>query len=511
MEAQINHNEAVRKIETVLYYIQNAYVDTVQISKLAETAIVSILEELDPHSIYIPKEEVQAMNEPLEGNFEGIGIQFQIFQDTILVLSTILGGPSEQVGIRAGDKIVRVNDTLVAGVKITNREVMKKLRGPKGTKVKVSVLRSGESDLLDFVITRDKIPIYSIDASYMIDKKTGYIKLSRFAKDSDKEFKDAVAQLKKEGMENLILDLQGNGGGYLNTAVELADEFLGDNKLIVYTEGVHQRREDYRAMKSGVFEKGKLIILVDEGSASASEIVSGAIQDWDRGLIVGRRTFGKGLVQKPYVLSDGSFIRLTTARYYTPTGRSIQKPYDKGTTTYRKEIFQRYQSGELSDSEKVHLPDSLKFKTPAGRMVLGGGGILPDVFVPIDTSMYSDYYATLIRKGILNDFSLMLLDKNREKWLAQYPTMKEFKQLFSDTSFFSNLIAYAISREVKQDEEQIRRSERLIQIQLKAMLARNLYGITAYFYIFNELNPVYRKGVELINSEIFKEMKLTNK
>ncbi|GIV41674.1 MAG: peptidase S41 [Vicingaceae bacterium] len=509
--AQMSHHESIRKIETVLYYIENGYVDTVDPGKLAEKAIVGMLESLDPHSVYIPKEEVQAMNEPLEGNFEGIGIEFQILQDTVMVVHPIIGGPSEILGIRAGDKIIKVNDTVFAGIKLTNRDVVKKLRGPKGTKVKVSIMRAGNPELIDFVITRDKIPIYSVDAAYMIDKKTGYVKISRFAKETDKEFREAMEKLKKQGLENLILDLQGNGGGYLNTAVQLADEFLDNNKLIVYTLGAHHPKEEYKAINKGVFEKGKLVVLIDEGSASASEIVSGAIQDWDRGLIVGRRSFGKGLVQRPYALADGSFIRLTTGRYYTPTGRSIQKPYDENINKYRSEIYERMKSGELNDSDKIKLPDSLKFKTPAGRVVYGGGGIVPDVFVPIDTSGYSKYYSDLVRKGILNDFVLNYIDKKREELLKSYPDMQTFKSNADMAPIQKELYKFAEEKKLEPNQDQMKISDRWIAMQLKANIARHLYGNYAYFYIINDLNPIYLKGVEVVNSKLFDEMKLSYK
>jgi carboxyl-terminal processing protease len=345
----------------------------------------------------------------------------------------------------------------------------------------------------------------------MIDKKTGYVKISRFAKETDKEFREAMEKLKKQGLENLILDLQGNGGGYLNTAVQLADEFLDNNKLIVYTLGVHHPKEEYKAINKGVFEKGKLVVLIDEGSASASEIVSGAIQDWDRGLIVGRRSFGKGLVQRPYALADGSFIRLTTGRYYTPTGRSIQKPYDENINKYRSEIYERMKSGELNDSDKIKLPDSLKFKTPAGRVVYGGGGIVPDVFVPIDTSGYSKYYSDLVRKGILNDFVLNYIDKKREELLKSYPDMQSFKSNADLAPIQKELYKFAEEKKLEPNQDQMKISDRWIAMQLKANLARHLYGNYAYFYIINDLNPIYLKGVEVVNSKLFDEMKLSYK
>ena len=387
MSAQRGNNTDARKLQLALYAISNLYVDSTSETKLVEDAIVGMLEKLDPHSTYTDPEETKEMTEPLQGNFDGIGIQFNMLTDTLYVIQVIPGGPSEKVGLMAGDRIIMVDDTLIAGVKMKNTDVMKRLRGPKNTEVRVKVLRNKVPDLIEFKITRGKIPVYSLDAAYMADKATGYIKLNRFAASSADEFREALEKLKKQGMKNLILDLQGNGGGYLNIAIDLADEFLGKDKLIVYTEGNKQPREEAKSSARGGFEEGRLVVLVDETSASASEILSGAIQDWDRGVVVGRRTFGKGLVQKPIPMPDGSMIRLTVARYYTPTGRSIQKPYVNGNQEqYNHDLIDRYNRGELMSADSIHFPDSMKYNTlETKRIVYGGGGIMlyPGRHVPL--------------------------------------------------------------------------------------------------------------------------------
>ncbi|OFY73322.1 MAG: peptidase S41, partial [Bacteroidetes bacterium RIFOXYA12_FULL_33_9] len=376
-------NNSVFKLSKVLNLISTFYVDTVNQDQLTEEAIIGMLKFLDPHSIYISKEEVEEMNEPLEGNFEGVGVQFNILNDTIVVVSPIPGGPSEKVGIQAGDRFVTINGENVAGIGIRNNDVVEKLRGAKGTTVNVGMKRKGTKEILDFTITRDKIPIYSLDASYMINKEVGYIKLNRFAATTMEEYYKAVENLKANGAKHLIIDLQDNSGGYLNTSIDLADEFLKDQKLIVYTEGVKSPKHEYKATGRGNFEEGKVIVLVNEGSASASEILSGALQDWDRGVVIGRRTFGKGLVQRPFNLPDGAMIRLTIARYYTPTGRLIQKSYEGGFNDYSRDLINRYNSGEFLSEDSIHFPDSLKYKTlQNSRNVYGGGGIMPDIFIP---------------------------------------------------------------------------------------------------------------------------------
>lgn len=493
-----------RKLQLALYAINNLYVDSTDQGKLVEDAIVGMLEKLDPHSSYTNPQETKEMTEPLEGNFSGIGIQFNMLTDTVYVIQVISGGPSEKVGLMAGDRIIEVNDTLIAGVKMSTPDVMKRLRGPKGTDVRVKVKRGGESELLDFTITRGKIPVYSIDAAYMADKETGYIKLNRFAASSMKEFKEALTALSKKGMKQLILDLQGNGGGYLNTATELADEFLSKGKLIVYTEGNKQRHQDAISTYQGSFESGRLVILVDESSASASEILSGAIQDWDRGVIIGRRTFGKGLVQRPLPLPDGSMIRLTVARYYTPTGRCIQKPYEKGNgKAYAHDLIERYNRGELMSADSIHFPDSLKYQTMAeGRTVYGGGGIMPDVFVPIDTTYYSDFHRSLVSKGLVYRVAMNYLDQHREELTKKYKKINAYKEKFEVTeSQLNDLLRLAKENNIAFKEEEYKRSLPLITLQIKALIARDLFDMKDYFMIINEVNQSYQEALKVINDE----------
>lgn len=493
-----------RKLQLALYVISNLYVDSTSQTKLVEDAITGMLENLDPHSTYTNPEETKEMTEPLAGNFDGIGIQFNMLTDTVYVIQVVSGGPSEKVGLMAGDRIVEVNDTVIAGVKMSTPEVMKRLRGPKGSEVHVKVKRGEEPQLLDFTITRGKVPVYSIDAVYMADKETGYIKLNRFAASSTKEFKEALSSLSKKGMTQLILDLQGNGGGYLNVPIELADEFLSRGKIIVYTEGNKQKRQDALSTAAGSFEKGRLVILVDEASASASEILSGAIQDWDRGVIIGRRTFGKGLVQRPLPLPDGSMIRLTVARYYTPTGRCIQKPYEKGKgDEYAHDLISRYNRGELKSADSIHFPDSLKAQTLAkGRTVYGGGGIMPDVFVPIDTTFYSDYHHTLVSKGLVNRVAMNYLDKHREELNKKYKKILTYKEKFIvPESLMDELLAMAEEKKISFKKEEYNRSLPLIQLQIKALIARDLFDMTEYFYIINDANRTYQEALKLINDE----------
>jgi carboxyl-terminal processing protease len=496
----------VAKIESLLYHIDRMYVDDVDKKELIDAAIVRMLEELDPHSIYIPKEELEEVNEPLKGNFEGVGIQFNIVRDTIYVVDAISGGPSERLGIRAGDRIVQIDGELVAGVGFKNSDVMKRLRGKKGSKVIVAIHRRGEEQLLEFNITRDKIPIYSVEASYMATPQVGYIKVSRFSATTMKEFRDKLDELKKLGMQDLILDLQGNGGGYLRTAIEMADEFLGDRKLIVYTEGRTSPREDTYSTKEGRFEKGRLVVLVDEGSASASEIVSGAVQDWDRGLVVGRRSFGKGLVQRPVMLPDGSAVRLTVSRYYTPSGRSIQKPYDEGVLAYQREKFERLRKGELTEADSNRL-DTMKYYTMTSkRVVYGGGGIMPDIFVPIDTTMSSDYFGQLVRKGVLNTFALSYVDEKRVGLLSTYPSPEAFRTGFTISDELLALLQNEAEKEgIEPDADGLFRSRALIGLRLKALIARDLWDTSAYWQVINAENPVdrsFQKALEAIQDNL---------
>ncbi len=498
-----------QKLDALFQMIDYAYVDSSNQEMLAEEAIKAILKDLDPHSLYIPAKELKDMNEPLVGKFDGVGIQFNIFEDTIMVTQTIPGGPSEKIGIRAGDRIVKIDNKPVTGIKITNPDVMKKLRGDKGTKVLVSIFRREESNLLDFEITRDKIPLFSIDASYMSTPETGYIKISRFADTTVDEFKDALAKLKSQGMKSLILDLTSNGGGYLNRAIELADEFLSDNKKIVYTEGRVSQKQEFTSSSVGGFEKGKLIVLIDENSASASEIVSGAIQDWDRGLIIGRRSFAKGLVQKPFPLPDGSAVRLTVARYYTPSGRCIQKSYVEGDEEYEMDINNRFKHGELYSADSIKFADSLKFYTDAKRVVYGGGGIMPDIFVPMDTSMNSKYHNDLIRKSVLYEFALSYTDNNRKSLASTYPDILAYRSKFVvDDKMIKDVVAYGEKKGVPKDTVGLATSLKLIKVQLKALVARDLWTTDAYWQVINDINPFYTKALESMKNDAFDKMKI---
>jgi len=501
---------AQKKMDAAIAIITQQYVENLDADKIVEDAISGIMKELDPHSVYIPAKKVKSENQKLASEFEGIGIYFNILNDTIIVVSPISGGPSEKLGIMAGDQIIEIDKENVAGVNISNDGVRKRLLGKSGTVVNVGIKRNGVSDLLYFDIVRDKIPLYSIDASYMATPKTGYIKVNRFAASTSKEFRQKLRELKEQGMENLILDLTGNGGGYLYTAFELADEFLEWGKMIVYTEGEHSPKRPLRASSRGDFESGKLIVLIDEGSASASEIVSGAIQDWDRGLVIGRRSFGKGLVQKPYTLPDGSEIRLTIAKYFTPTGRCIQKPYDKGKKSdYYKETFKRFEHGELTHADSLHFPDSLRYYTPNNRVVYGGGGIMPDIFVALDTSQNSDYLRDVTRKGILNKFALTYVNKNREEILSRYPDIIQFKNNFPVDPVMADFIEFAQKEGIARNDDQIEKSELLLQTQLKALIARDLWDVNAYYQVFNDYRHDFQKAVEVMdNEEIFKELRV---
>lgn len=434
----------------LLRAINDLYVDTVNFDAIVENATVEMLKELDPHTVYIPAKEVQQANEPLQGAFDGIGVTFQIIKDTINVMEVIIGGPSDKVGLMAGDKIIKVDSLTSFGKEINNQWVMKHLRGKKGTKVELHVKRNRNEEPLTFTIVRDKIPMNSINVYFMVDKSTGYIRLERFAATSKKEFSDALRELQSKGLKNLIFDLRGNGGGFLTTAFDIADEFIDKDKIIVYTDNFRGTGDKFLSTATGDFEKGKLIILVDEGSASASEIVSGAVQDWDRGLVMGRRTFGKGLVQKPLYLADQSQVRLTISRYYTPTGRCIQKPYDDGLDSYLEDLQYRSEHGELFTADSIRFPDSLKYKTPNGRIVYGGGGIMPDIFIPLDTTKYSSLYGEMFRKGIFSGFTLDYMNSNREMLKAQYPTIEDFKTNFKVTDeLLTQVMDYAHSEGVK--------------------------------------------------------------
>lgn len=494
-------NSPARKLQLAEFAIANLYVDDVDEDKLVEDAIINMLEELDPHSTYSDAEEVKKLNEPLVGNFDGIGVQFNMATDTLFIIQPVSGGPSEKVGILAGDRIIEVNDTVIAGVKMSTEEIMRRLRGPKGTKVNLKIMRRGVSGLLPFTVKRDKIPVYSLDASYMMNKTTGYIRISRFAATTAEEFEKALHDLQKKGMRNLILDLQGNGGGYLNAAIEIANHMLQKGELIVYTEGKRNPRTEFNARGNGDFRDGKFVVLVDEFSASASEIVTGAIQDWDRGTVVGRRTFGKGLVQRPIDLPDGSMIRLTVARYYTPSGRCIQKPYES-IEQYNKDLIERYNRGEMLSADSIHFPDSLKAKTlKLGRTVYGGGGIMPDYFVPIDTTYYTDYYLALRDKGAIVQENLKLIDAHRSEWKEKYKTFERFNKRFEvSDEMLEDLISLGKTLGAEFKEDEYKTALPLIKIQLKALIARDLWDMNEYFQVINSINNTVQKGLELIEN-----------
>lgn len=495
-------HENVDKFSSLLQLIKYYYVDSTNESELTETAVVAMLKELDPHSIYLSKKEVQKANEPLIGNFEGVGIQFQIFQDTILVISAVPGGPSDKLGVRAGDKIITINGQEAFGKKITNSYVMERLRGQKGTKVTIGILRNNELPLIDYTITRDKIPLNSIDATFMLSPTIGYIKLTRFARTSMDEMQESILALKQQGMKELILDLRNNSGGYLDIAVDLSDEFLPSQKLIVYTEGLRSPRIEFRATNKGDFENGKLIVMVNEGSASASEIVAGAVQDWDRGLVLGRRSFGKGLVQRPFNLPDSSVIRLTTARYYTPSGRSIQKSYEGGAEDYYAELNNRYRHGEFISADSIKFPDSLKYYTPAHRVVYGGGGIMPDVFIPLDTTASSKYYTDLWRKGVFNDFVLSYMEKNRNKISKDYPDFKAFKENFGvDQALMSQFVDFARNKGVTPEEGDLDKSGNEIKYIIKGIIARNVFNANSYFEIISPIDNELMHAVDVMQQE----------
>lgn len=550
------------KMDQIINSINEMYVDSVDFDPLVDKAVSEMLKELDPHTIYIPKKEVQAMNEPLQGSFDGVGVTFQVIKDTINIMEVIVNGPSDKVGLLAGDKIIKVDDTVAYGKDINTEWVRKHLRGIKGTKVTMSILRGHNPELLNFVVTRDKIPMYSINISFMVDPTIGYIRLERFAMTSTDELISAMKKLKNQGMKDLILDLRGNGGGYLNVAYDICDQFISGDKMLVYTDNFRKTGEQHYAHIDGNFEKGKLIVLIDENSASASEITSGCIQDWDRGLVIGRRSFGKGLVQKPLNLIDQSQVRLTISHYYTPTGRCIQKPYDDGLNSYYEDIQKRAKHGELYTADSIKFPDSLKYKTPRGRTVYGGGGIMPDIFVPLDTTKYSTLYNEIFRKGVFDSYTTNLLEAEREKLKSQYPTFEDFQNnykitdqqyaefmkyakkegvsdsaafVFSnyakgflmdnktqldslfksvqnfDNHTFDTLLtnymtkAYAEANRLRNTEK----APEFIKDYLRYSIARGLYGFGDAYRIFLESDDTFQKAVEVMrNNKIFKSFKV---
>lgn len=494
------------KLRAALSIINQYYLDDVDSQQLSEEAIVAMLKKLDPHSAYTNATETEELKTPLDGNFSGIGIQFQMLNDTIYVIQTIAGGPSETVGMLAGDRIIKADTTQLSGRKLTNSQIMSKLRGPKGTTVNVSVVRKGVEKPIDFLITRDDIPVNSVDAAYMVNENTGYIKLSRFGANTNDEVYKALADLYAQGMRKLIFDLEDNGGGYLGTAVELASYFLKKNDLIVYTESPRMgQMQRFENQENGLLQNLPLVLMVNQYSASASEILSGAIQDHDRGVIVGRRTFGKGLVQRPFDFPDGSMIRLTIARYHTPSGRSIQKPYelDHGDE-YRSEIMQRYLAGEFTSQEGVTFPDSLKYTTLHNhRTVYGGGGISPDVFVPIDTTYYTDYYRDLLSKSAFNRATAEYIDTNKQQLAATYPDEASFLALYTPgDDLISAVVAIGEAEGVERNEEQLRQSMPMLTAILKGLVGRSLFDMTTYYKVVQPaLNPVYQRAVEIISDK----------
>ncbi len=508
--ARTDPNAGIKKYNAVMQMINYAYVDTINEARLVEKSIIETLKELDPHSVYISKKDVQKANEPLEGNFDGIGIQFEILRDTISVVHAIPGGPSEKLGISSGDKIVKIDEEVVVGKKITNQFVLDHLRGKRGTKVSVSIFRPGKKELIDFSITRDKIPINSIDAAYMIKPGIGYINLNKFAQTSMQEFKEAVTLLKSQGMKSMILDLRNNSGGYMGTAIELSDEFLGQDKLIVFTRGRNSPREDFYSTSRGQFENGKLVVMINENSASASEIVAGAIQDWDRGIILGRRSFGKGLVQRPFQLPDSSQIRLTTARYYNPSGKCIQKSYAEGTDKYYEDFSLRMKHGEFIHPDSVKFPDSLKYFTSKKRVVYGGGGIMPDVFIPWDSTPISDYYLDLRRKNVINTFVGDYVDKTRQFLKTTYSDFARFdKKFLVDSSLMNNFFAYAEKEGVKKDEKGYAVSEKLIKSQIKGLVAQKLWDMNELYAIVNQEDEEVQKALEVVQDDsVFEKLKI---
>lgn len=527
--ASAQSNSFEKQLHKLVYAesaIMQMYVDTVNTQKLTEDAIIGMLKELDPHSTYTPAKDVESLNEHLNGSFDGIGVQFNMDEDTLVVIQPVSNGPSEKVGIIAGDRIVSVNDTSIAGVKMSKENIMKRLRGPKGTVVTLGIVRKGIKDRLTFKVTRDKIPVYTVDAAYMIDPTTGYVRISSFGATTNQEFIKAATSLLSQGMKDIVIDLQGNGGGYLQAAVDLADEFLDNNEMIVYTDGRTTGRHEYRARK-GKINVNKIVVLVDGYTASAAEILSGALQDNDRAIIVGRRTFAKGLVQRPIDLPDGSLIRLTIAHYYSPVGRCFQKPYVKGDRKkYDMDMLDRLNSGELMHVDSIRFPDSLKFKTIGGRTVYGGGGIMPDVYVPLDTTRYTSLHRELVAKGCVNSTVLKWLNNHRQKLEKAYKVddyrkararMADnktynpadlrggFKIFLNDFTVGDDIIDMmkkkANEAKIEYNDSTLQAAKPLLLIQIKALIARDLWDMSEYFEIINQTNEVYMEGLKALKDD----------
>ena len=500
--ATAQRSNPLKKLQIAHLAVTNLYVDSVDDQKLVEDAIRGMLEKLDPHSSYTTAKETKALNEPLQGSFDGIGVQFNMISDTLLVIQPVSKGPSEKVGVLAGDRIITVNDTTIAGVKMERSDIMRRLRGPRGTKVVLGIKRRGVPDLLYFTVKRDKIPVHTLDAYYMIRPKVGYIRIGSFGATTYDEFMTAVDSLQKSGMRDLILDLQDNGGGYLQSAVRIVEQFLQKNDLVVYTEGRAQKRQEYHAEGNGRLGKGKVYVLINEYSASASEIVTGAIQDQDRGVVVGRRSFGKGLVQRPIEFEDGSMIRLTVAHYYTPSGRCIQKPYEKGDKEdYAQDIEKRFKHGELYSADSIHFNDSLKCYTlRKHRTVYGGGGIMPDVFVPLDTTQYTAFHRKLVARSLVINATLRYVEAHRDELKQRYRSFDDYVRHFEvPEAMVDSLFAEAERQKVvPQDDTERRNTLPQLRLQLKALVARDIWDMNEYFRLMNESNHTVRKAVELI-------------
>lgn len=503
-------SDAAEKFVRALRIVNFAYVDPVEQDDLVEDAIRGMLKELDPHSVYLSAEELQKANEPLVGSFDGIGVQFNIINDTIVVVSPVPDGPSERVGILPGDKIVTIDGENATGSRVNNEFVMERLRGKRGTKVEVGIHRRGSSEILNFTIVRDKIPINSLDAAFMATPDIGYIKLNRFSRTTMNEFREALIDLMNQGMMHLILDLSYNSGGFLDVAIDLADQFLERNKLIVYTEGNASPTQNFNSTAAGNFKTGKLVVMINEGSASASEIVSGAVQDWDRGLLVGRRSFGKGLVQRPFELPDGSAIRLTTARYHTPTGRSIQKPYDEGKEQYYMDLSERLRSGELVSAANIEFPDSLRYLTKRNqREVFGGGGIMPDFFIPLDTNRVSGYFSRLLRTGAINTFSIEYTNDNRENLQQKYPDIETYMDKFEvNEGLLEQLFSHAENQGVERPEDESELKDDFLEVQLKALIARSMWDFSAYIRVRMQIDEGYNMALQLLQDDTFDKMNI---
>ena len=494
----------LQKLVMSAYMINNFYVDSVDSKKLVEDAINGILSKLDPHSAYTNAADTKKFTEPLTGSFEGIGVQFNMLEDTLLVIQPVPKGPSERVGILAGDRIISVADTAIAGVKMSREEIMHRLRGPKGTIAHLGIVRRGIKDTLYFDVKRDRIPVNSVDAAYMVTSTIGLVRFNNFAQTTHDEVVSAIKKLKEQGMQDLIIDLQQNSGGYLQAAADIASEFLPKGDMIVYTKGRSVPSQEFRSTGGGIFQEGRVAVLIDEYSASAAEILSGAIQDQDRGIVVGRRSFGKGLVQRPFDMPDGSMIRLTTARYYTPSGRSIQKPYEKGKgQDYAKDVINRYNKGELTNEDSIHFPDSLRYQTlRKGRTVYGGGGIMPDCFVPLDTTRYAKCYREMSAKSIIINANLKYMDKNRKKLAKEYPNFEKFKAEFQlPQELVDNIFAEAEKQDIRpKDDEERQKTIDNIRLIIKGLIARDLWDMSEYFAIIYENDDVVKKAVELLQA-----------